>query len=55
MEDLLLFEETGNCYRSVIMDECGYVVKWLTDFDDEEEVDEWLNDHPEHRLTCVPI
>lgn len=53
MNDLLYFNETGNTYRSAVVDECGYVVKWASDFEDKFELYEWLDSHPEHQLTCV--
>ena len=54
MNDLLYFEETENTYRSVVVDECGYVVMWLSDFEDDDDLQEWLDNRPEHRLMCVP-
>lgn len=44
-----------NMYKSAIVDELGYVVAWYDQFESEEDVRAFLNDHSGYRLTCVEV
>jgi hypothetical protein len=41
-------------YEKAIVDELGCVVAWLVGMSDED-VSEWLEKYPEHRITCVLV
>lgn len=42
-------------YRRVIVDELGCVIAWCDEFESEEEIDAFLSEYTEARLTCVEI
>ena len=39
-------------YRTAIVDECGDVVMWCEDMD-QDEIEEILEDHIEWRMRCI--
>lgn len=41
-------------YRSAIIDECGYVMFWCDELQDEEQIECILESHPEWNRVCIP-
>ena len=41
-------------YRTAIVDECGSIVYWC-DNCTEREIEEYLENHEEHRCICVAV
>ena len=42
-------------YRSAIVDECGWVVFWCDELQDEDQIECILEGHPEWSRKCICI